>query len=1070
MAPVRLTVVLAVVTATAAPAAADWPMARHDARRTGLAAGTSDLVNPAPYWRQYLGGALGTGQVIPLTDGDVAYVGGGRLRALSLEGTPRWHSDNLELTGLVGDADLDGDGTREVIARSGDRAFVFARATGALLWAEPIGEMGTLADVRLADVDGRPGAELIVQECFCCALRSGTPGFVYTFADGFAAPRRLWALPSSACGGARQMQVADFTGDGAPEFVLATQNDLRLLDGATGVQVAVSDDLGPWTTAAYCEAAELLPGTGLELACWQGSVLTNPGSGHRVMVFRYRTGPARLERVWTTDVGDRDGDFVMGSDRIGDLDGDGALELIATGTAANGEPVTTILDAATGAVLATVPGQQQVAILTPTAEVALLVTQASQQLLGWRFDRDGAVRMTLAWRLKDRRILPTRDPALAGRLPLAVRPILIDVNGDGALDLATVDTKRPNELLVYDARQPADLTLRSWRAAPDAEVLAAWRAGDALVVSTSDGRVTTLALPALTSRGSFRAGQYYDPGAWQHQAQAPVAGQLTGDAAHEVVVADSRRTLAAFDARNATNAAPPLRLWELRGTVAPNIVPDLGGSPGLVCRRRDDGAVPAVESLARLDGLGAIRWEVPIGGDAWNDVVTGNLDGDGVPDLIVQWGRASDAVIRTTALAGTDGRHLWTTDLNPGPAKFPSGVAVTDWNGDGRDDVIYHHYRTYVMSGVDGAVLASANPPGAVTTYLQPTVVNLDSDPGAELVLSGGFMPLRAVDHDLVTNLFTDTDDRPYPYVGLVRCDSRWHAVATSLRPGLVKVIDPAAGRVVRSVVLAGGQLFTDASAAETAAAKLGVLASPLVHGDLTGRGRPSAVIGSSDGWLYAIDPCAGALDFAVPFGAPVGATAVADTDADGKDELLVSVADGYLYGLKHAPIRGPGVVRDLDPRTGSGDDVDEIDSRDTLSASWDPVPGATGYEVAIAHAEGGYVVYPPWQRVDATSFTRTGVPLVDGQRYVIAVRALSDGGRSPDILSDGVLVHLAPAGVDAGPGASPDAGDPLPGTPGGCCSTGAAPTASLALTAVVAALLGRRRRRVSSASARAGG
>jgi hypothetical protein len=122
-----------------------------------------------------------------------------------------------------------------------------------------------------------------------------------------------------------------------------------------------------------------------------------------VFVVQYRAGPARLDVVWSTDVGDRDADLPMGSDRVVDLDRDGAVEIVATGVATNGDPITTVLDATTGAVLATAPGQQHVAALEPTPAAAVLVTQASQQLIGWRFDRALAVRTELAWRLKDRR-------------------------------------------------------------------------------------------------------------------------------------------------------------------------------------------------------------------------------------------------------------------------------------------------------------------------------------------------------------------------------------------------------------------------------------------------------------------------------------------------------------------------------------------------------------------------------------------------------------------------------------------------------------------------------------------
>ncbi|MBK9035504.1 MAG: hypothetical protein IPL61_30310 [Myxococcales bacterium] len=1052
----RAALVAALGLVSASIAHADWPVARHDARRSGQVTGTSNLQTPAAYWRQYLGGALGTSLAMPLGDG-VAYIGGGRVRLLSTLGVPRWTSANLALTAMVGQADLDGDGAPELIARSSDRAFVFEPTTGALLWGEPVGEMGTLADVRLADVDGRPGDELTVQECACCQLRSTTPGVVWSFADGWAAARKVWTLPSSACAGARQMAYADITGDGVADFVLSTQTDLRILDGATGALRAVTPNLGAWTAIAHCQAHDVLPGAGAELVCWQGSALPAPGQGHKVFVVQYRADPARLDLAWSTDVGDRDGDMIMGTDRIVDLDHDGALELIATGTQTSGDPITTVLDAATGTILATIPGQQQVAALTPTPTEAVLVTEASQQLIGWRFDRAANPRTTLAWRLKDRRVLTTRDPELAGRAPLPTRSVQFDANSDGALDLATVDTKRPNELLVYDARHPADTTLVAWRGAPGSEVLAAWREGDRLVVSTSDGRLSTVTVPALADVGSFRAGQYYDHGGWLHLAQAPVAAQLTGDPAAEVLVTDSRRTLAALDARNATNADPPQRLWELRSAFAPTIVPALGGFPGVMCRRRDNGAVPPTESIARLDSTGAIRWEASLGGDAWNDLVVGNFDGDAVPDVAVQWGRASDLDIRTTALAGTDGHELWTTAVAPNPAKFPSGIALADWDGDGRDDVVFHLYTTFVFSGATGAIIATGRTP-TVTLYMLPMPINLDADPEDELVLTGGFSPARGVDHDLTTALWTDTDDRPYPYAALVTCANRPHTVSTSLVNGVVKVADPAGPGLLRAFVLADGQLYPDGDAATAAGAKLGLLASPVVHTNLTGLGHASAVIGSSDGWLYAVDPCAGTLDFAVPFGAPVGATAFADTDGDGNDELMVSVADGYLYGLKNAPLRGPGIVRDLDPSTASGDDVDEVFTRDTLSGSWDPVPGAASYEVAIAHADGGYVFYPPWQPVDATSYTRTGLVLEDGARYLFAVRAVSAAGRSPDILSDGVLVHLVGGpSVDAGVG-GPDAG--TGGSPdGGCCSTGSDPVPGAVAAALVGLALVRRRR-----------
>src|SRR5258708_5824554 len=45
-------------------AGADWPMARHDVKRTGMAKGTGNMVKPATYWRRTLGGKLASNQLL----------------------------------------------------------------------------------------------------------------------------------------------------------------------------------------------------------------------------------------------------------------------------------------------------------------------------------------------------------------------------------------------------------------------------------------------------------------------------------------------------------------------------------------------------------------------------------------------------------------------------------------------------------------------------------------------------------------------------------------------------------------------------------------------------------------------------------------------------------------------------------------------------------------------------------------------------------------------------------------------------------------------------------------------
>lgn len=55
----------------AASTRADWPMARHDVRRTALGDGTARIERPAASMRHYLGGSLGGEQYLAAdVDGD----------------------------------------------------------------------------------------------------------------------------------------------------------------------------------------------------------------------------------------------------------------------------------------------------------------------------------------------------------------------------------------------------------------------------------------------------------------------------------------------------------------------------------------------------------------------------------------------------------------------------------------------------------------------------------------------------------------------------------------------------------------------------------------------------------------------------------------------------------------------------------------------------------------------------------------------------------------------------------------------------------------------------------------
>jgi hypothetical protein len=341
--------------------------------------------------------------------------------------------------------------------------------------------------------------------------------------------------------------------------------------------------------------------------------------------------------------------------------------------------------------------------------------------------------------------------------------------------------------------------------------------------------------------------------------------------------------------------------------------------------------------------------------------------------------------------------------------------ALADWNGDGVDDIISVENSLQAWSGVDGTLLADGS---TFWGYFLPIVADLDGTPPQEVTLQGGYYPVSVMQHDLTTANYKSTDDdRPFPYGALATCPGGPVLVEGSLQnPARLKAtaVGGSSLGATKTVVLAGGKAYGTEQQARAASAPLTQLGDVSVASNLGGQGHPTALVGSKGGWLYAVNPCTAALDFAYDFGASVGNPVVGDTDGDGRDEIIVSAGDGYLYDLKNLALKPPASVWDIDPAHSMVDaDIDDEQTIDSLSGKWEAVAGATGYEIAIVDAAGKYVSNPPWKKVDVvTQTTINGLPLLDGTKYFFAVRTLGMGGPSVDAMSDGVVVH---GGVDAG-------------------------------------------------------
>lgn len=273
-------------------------------------------------------------------------------------GLPAENCNNHAVTGPT-IADLDGDGTAEVLVATSDETLnVYDAVTGDLEWQHSTTALG-YSEPAVADLISAPGKEVVVADI------RGNVSVVY--ANGSTAWRRnhstsTWANP----------QVADFDGDGNDEIAIGTGRSLYLYE-ANGELVwqrdssvrqlstgQADDDIPPELFIGGREEVAAIDGDDGE-TIWSEKIPNadvhpiedGDGDGTQEVYITISGGEVRAldatagDEEWSTQLPGEN--RLMPPPSIGDLDDNGRQELVV-GTQ---EGVTYILDSSSGTQLAT---------------------------------------------------------------------------------------------------------------------------------------------------------------------------------------------------------------------------------------------------------------------------------------------------------------------------------------------------------------------------------------------------------------------------------------------------------------------------------------------------------------------------------------------------------------------------------------------------------------------------------------------------------------------------------------------------------------------------------------------
>jgi MYXO-CTERM domain-containing protein len=1032
-----------------------------------------------------------------------------------------WETPPLGFQWIVGVEDLDGDGALDIVAAGSPGIVAVLRSRdGSLEWRTRIPTFGpSINAMLLPDVNGDGRSEVYAINSGCGIPGSdAVTGYAYSFGGGYGSgvedsATRLWQIePGRDYFCAHHDLVVDLTGDGHPDIVSFGHRYVYLIDGTTGQKVRSGDlaaldgfSLGTLAISPgymFAAATETDGDAVPEVAVFSTRGMSPTDIAKAAFVLDYdaaRPSAQRLQVVWSDVVADETTDtHTFAVDSATDLDRDGLAEVTSTFESGSAQE-TRVRRGRDGQLLVSIPGTVISGVYDLGSDrPRVLALQRGADLVGYAFASLAPGDAGLAAPL-----FVINGASFIGNVsfpdPDGTHRAIVVLASNGRLQLWSVASGTPMRLAEYD---PGGASLTEIDPVVDGS-----GATRSLLVARDDGYVHVLdASLRVTNIGDaeiryepLRTGGYYTGSCTD---DAPVATRFAsgGDS---VFVVDSQLALVRLEAGTATLVQPPRQSWRWPGATAAALLD------------ADDDGVRDVIAItdARADSLHAIEARRGDGTSViWHTDVTSPTSLEQLlPDVVSLAGTTGGTrFIVSTSDNGlgqrrayglsTTGMQLFVTD----PVMYTSGggLSVLDVDGDGRDDALLPMGPLRAVSGASGAMLATPGPWAAGVAIVTRGL------PGAgtmDFVFSGGGSGAAAGYAITATGsspayAFSQRwtlPDSARPQVNcrgaIVQCADGARFATVQFSTAHFVAADVATGTIRLDTYLAGGALYASDADAAAAGALIGVL------GNVTGTAtldaaQPAFLVGSTDGHLYALDACSTTprLLWALDFRSPVGEAIFTDTDGDGEDEIVVSVADGYLYGIDTLRFEAPAWVREVDPAGADPDaDVDDYVGS-ALTVRWAEVTGTTGYDYALFTAGGTPVTRnpsapsDPFIRVGATVTSAEVLDgLTDGARYYFAVRAVGPAGSSVEALSDGVTFHrqsIGDAGVQdtgvtsdvvsqdagldaradaAGDGAAHDAGGA--GSEGNCACTAAGATGTSrwwGWIAVAGLALARRRRR----------
>jgi Calx-beta domain/FG-GAP-like repeat/FG-GAP repeat len=622
--------------------------------------------------------------------------------------------------------DFNGDSKLDAaVANVGGHSVTILLGNGAGSFSQtgsPVNVAGDPIAVAVADFNSDSKRDLVVATFggFFVALGDG--------AGGFSAAAQVYAPAGTA------VAAADVNGDGKSDLIL----------GSTGLVVLTGDGAGGFSAPTVFSREGNGDVSTLALGDLDGDGKLDvavTGSPTGVGYFKGNgAGSFSRTRSYLADNNPN-------SLALGDFDGDGKLDIATGGNAYNTRPLTDI------SVLKNNGGDFEAAqaVYTPPPSATSITSGTPFDIAKGDFNADGREDLAVLHR-------PQFSPDFQGaRVTILLRDasgdfapsasvvyfngsflnqvIAADFNKDGKTDVAVAATisqpfshvvsvslsngdgtfAAPNNVNVSSfAAEPVSIAAGDFNNDGNPDIIVVSRQAGGVAVLLGDGAGNF----SLSPGGTPSIGTSFD---------AVAAGDFNNDSLTDAVVTDStrQRVLVLLSAGGGVFAAP--QAFNVGGFPSAVVVGDfnLDGKADIAASNHlapsafgftDDGSAAVLLGNGAGGFAAAVNYRAGVQPD---DIVTGDFDGDGKPDLAV-----ANAQSSTVSLLSGDGAGAFAPASTYGIAGAPAALAAHDFDGDGRTDI------AAALPGARASGVLYARPPAALPCLFADDATVTEGDSG----------------------------------------------------------------------------------------------------------------------------------------------------------------------------------------------------------------------------------------------------------------------------------------------------------------------------------------------------